>query len=500
MQDPKFEKQVQQKMEELQFAPSDVVWKKIEEGLNEKKKRRVPFFWLFLLGGLILAGGIYFASTSSGNKKIISSSEKTIADPQPENKKEATVSDNKNELKKDDHINAQKQSYTKNSTTDNNNTLAEKIKKPNAHQQQNQINQTASVQTKDVAVPSAYNRTKNEISSSKEKKQLNGSKRADADNDIAASAPDASAGETSPANNKKEIKKNESEKNKDLLNDISADSADKKKPIVANKKETKTDSSVDRKIAKSNKQNKKTASWEIGYTASPGISNISQGLFKTAYAANTANFAAALPTSPVNYYSSSPSSIDPGFSFSVGAFVAKKINKRIKLFAGLNYHYYSAHLSVGSYINAPRLIYTTAQASPSYSTAGYYQGNKNLSNYTSHYHFVELPFLVSVQINNSHSRLPITWDGGLSLSYLINSNALQYDPNSQVYYKNNALFNRTQLSASTALMLGFHVGKNQLHIGPQFQYGLSHLLNKDALNPEHLLFGGIKLVFVRSEK
>src|SRR3954469_11898915 len=58
-----FEKQVQQKMEELNFVPSEPVWEKIEEQIRKKKDRRKAFLWLpFLL--LLLAGGSWWLSST----------------------------------------------------------------------------------------------------------------------------------------------------------------------------------------------------------------------------------------------------------------------------------------------------------------------------------------------------------------------------------------------------------------------------------------------------
>src|SRR5882757_1136417 len=63
MHDPKFEKEVQQKLEELSFSPSEAVWTKVERAVNGKKRRSMPLFWLFFLPGLMLvgAGMIYFS-------------------------------------------------------------------------------------------------------------------------------------------------------------------------------------------------------------------------------------------------------------------------------------------------------------------------------------------------------------------------------------------------------------------------------------------------------
>src|SRR6185503_859950 len=63
MHDPKFEKEVQKKLEELSFSPSEAVWTRVERAVNEKRRRRTPLFWFFLLPSLGLAGAgiIYFS-------------------------------------------------------------------------------------------------------------------------------------------------------------------------------------------------------------------------------------------------------------------------------------------------------------------------------------------------------------------------------------------------------------------------------------------------------
>ncbi len=58
MHDPKFENEVQQKMEALEFSPSESVWIRLEEDLKKEKRRSAPLFWLFfLVGGMLLGAG-----------------------------------------------------------------------------------------------------------------------------------------------------------------------------------------------------------------------------------------------------------------------------------------------------------------------------------------------------------------------------------------------------------------------------------------------------------
>src|ERR1700754_1244676 len=70
MHDPKFEKEVQQKMAELEFSPSESVWRNVERAMNNRRNRwSLPFFWRFALPGLLLlaAGGYYFVHNGSAS-------------------------------------------------------------------------------------------------------------------------------------------------------------------------------------------------------------------------------------------------------------------------------------------------------------------------------------------------------------------------------------------------------------------------------------------------
>ena len=55
MQENEFEKQVQQKMDELKLHPSDAVWTKIEAQIKKEKRRR----WMLIFLPVILIGSLY---------------------------------------------------------------------------------------------------------------------------------------------------------------------------------------------------------------------------------------------------------------------------------------------------------------------------------------------------------------------------------------------------------------------------------------------------------
>ncbi|MGH2565148.1 MAG: hypothetical protein ACRDE5_11580, partial [Ginsengibacter sp.] len=68
MEENKFEKRVQQKMDEFVIQPSDDVWQKIEARIENKKRSRLGLILLFLFFCLVLSGG--YMLWNSGQHRI----------------------------------------------------------------------------------------------------------------------------------------------------------------------------------------------------------------------------------------------------------------------------------------------------------------------------------------------------------------------------------------------------------------------------------------------
>src|SRR5688572_16358608 len=70
-----FEKQVQQKLNELQLRPTPAVWTEVEKQIRkEKKRRRIIIFWWLL--PVLLTGGIatwYFTNNQGDNDELATS-------------------------------------------------------------------------------------------------------------------------------------------------------------------------------------------------------------------------------------------------------------------------------------------------------------------------------------------------------------------------------------------------------------------------------------------
>ena len=271
-------------------------------------------------------------------------------------------------------------------------------------------------------------------------------------------------------------------------------------PAVAAAKEQNTNktSTADKASAKqsgdSNKQNLKTSPWSFAITATGGISNINQSLFQSVNSANNSYYAytpnaISAPPPPAPYTSSA---IQPGFSFGVGILVSRKISKRVSLSAGLDYHYYSTKIHTGVAVDSSRYVY--AAYGQTASVNSFYQ-NGQAQSYTNQYHYIGLPVSLSLQMNKSIKN-PLNWEAGFSLAWMLGTNALHFDPNTNVYFENSQLFNKTQWNANTAILVGFPVNQHSIQLGPQLQYGLSGLLKTNGSNPGHLFYFGMKISFI----
>src|SRR5208282_5033299 len=59
MHDPKFEQEVQRRMNDLEFVPSESVWAGIQQGIAPRQRRRaVAILWWLFPGMLLVAGGL----------------------------------------------------------------------------------------------------------------------------------------------------------------------------------------------------------------------------------------------------------------------------------------------------------------------------------------------------------------------------------------------------------------------------------------------------------
>ena len=269
--------------------------------------------------------------------------------------------------------------------------------------------------------------------------------------------------------------------------------------MISGEKENKSkkDSVISSATAKNKEKKTKVSSWKWGVTGGAGSSNLNQDLFNSVKTLTPVTFSLNRTTvnNPANSNNSS-SEINPGFSFQAGAFVSRNISKRFSFSAGINYHYYSTTIRTGMKLN------TTLVTTNSFNqiiTANSYYENDQTQTFTNQYHMIEIPLSVNFQLNKS-KRMPFIWELGLTPGYIVSSNALYYDPRTNVYFSNYLQPNKMQLNGVTALMFGFPMHKNEWQIGPQLQYGFTGFVNTKDGNPGHLFYAGLKISFIPGKK
>jgi len=453
MHENNFEKQVKEKMDQLGFNPTDAVWTRVDLEINKEKRKRRPLFWIFFFSGLILgAAGVYTVMQMN----IPSRSKMPI-------QAKSIASHHENVIKE----NPERQSRA----------VETNLKRANT---------TSSIFSGSLG-------KKRDQESVNNRSTLTGN-------------TDSNVEGTKPAGNNFEKDKREPEIVDNKENEIGLSSNANKiaagdLAVVSDSKQQKTDKPLttdsisEIKSVVSPNQKLKTSPWSFAITATAGFSSNNQSLFQSINAANSSYYAYSPSNSFVGGPSPSPylpSELEPGFSFGAGVMVNRKLSKRIAISSGLEYHYYSTKIHTGSGLDSSRFVY--AANGQVALVNSFYQGGQAQS-YTNQYHFVSLPLILTFQLNKS-TKNPINWEAGFSFSWLLATNALHFDPNANVYFKNNQLFNKTQWNAVTAVMVGFPVHTHTFELGPQLQYGLSGLLNTNTVNQGHLFYLGLKMSFI----
>ncbi len=495
MHDPKFEKEVQQKMEELSFNPSEAVWENVEKKIRKDKKRRVPFLWFFLLAGIMLAGGYYMTREMRSSPSLSTQRSGTQPLSAP-----ADLAGKDNSVKKD---------ISGPLPATQSIAPAEFPSNASANIPSNRASDIPSKTTSNTSSKAADISSKqNDISSTENAVSSKQTARVKLSSKITGrghKALDGAGGEQEPQQSLSDAQQSLPDTQSSVKKDIpkSAGQGDAAASLVkaippAAKENI---SNPDKKIAGQNKS-KITHPWKIGLTAGSGISAMDRSLFKPSTAAERSTFASTFAAYPPGWQIV-PSTIRQDISFAAGIFGVRPLTRKISFSIGLSYHYYSTTIQTGGPIsplpagnyNAYSLaLLRPTNANLQTSTPAYGKGNEDIQK--EQYHSLELPVSIQWQFTRIR-KLPVYWETGFSISSLIGINSLSFDGTSGAYYKEgNFLFRKTQMSVSTAIMFGLPFAGNHLQLGPQIQYGLTDLLKNNIGNAQHLLFAGIKLAFI----
>ena len=556
MHDPKFEKEVQQKMAELEFSPSESVWANVEKELKRPQTRRsFPFFWRLALPALLLlaGGGYYFlrskpavvspvaanttpatatppvASTSITPAPTASSSATSALTPAP------AAAASSNSAKPGAGESATLAAAPDNTTTATRNTTSTRAT-TSTHTTTHTAHPAGASTSEGNAVSSTLtaagtgtrpthsrdpfaaasnthrNRTKGQTSDQSAPTIQSA--------DLATASESGTGSTTEPAtksglvgattgsaitNNSTATPGNtttsDATRQPFLFNPVLANLNTSAAAVHASKLATKNTIAI--KTLQSPHR-----PWEAAFAGGAGVSSLHQVQISNVTLNNAVSSFSSRDSasSNVTYNAARPSkqyisTVKPGVSFWAGVLAHKPLSDRWGLSLGLNLSYYSTRVRVGeqvsSYTPSSASLLVSSAVAPIQSYPYYNTGNEQA--YTNRYYFLELPVAAEWRINRSRL-LPLFWNGGFSLSYLMGSSAVYYNTKSGVYFKDGGVANHTQVNISTALMVGLPVRGLRVQLGPQVQYGLRPLLNTELSGSQHIFYGGLRLVVYPGKK
>lgn len=453
MEENKFEKQVQQKMDELKIHPSDSVWEKIAVRLEKKKRPNRGILLFLLLFCVFLAGGYFLwntgqHSTTEGNNSEKNYSEKSIPGI-PEIKS------------------------NNNSAATNKADPGLKIKKINTIGNApitNKINKNSSLH---YQLPAAKKKIK---INSGENATMVFSKQQEIKEEISDNT-NPKPGIVQPREMQSENEKinpgikdsTDNTLNRERLAKLRS-SQEEKATVKDTLKQIQTSSET----TKQTKKNK----WKPGLLFSGGISGVGNnflGLVNSP-AYDYLNSNSGQSGGPGTIPSAPPSRTKSGFGFMAGVFAERSIAAKTSLVLGINFKSFNTSNKVGTRND----------------TTGSFDSRNTVNSHNNHFNFIELPVTLKIRIGKGKN-MPLFWQGGLVVSELISSNALQFNPNSGLYYGDNSIFNKTQIGLNTSLSAAlFSKQKNSILIGPYFYYGATGLAREGLYKNKHFVFTGLR--------
>ncbi len=464
MQNSEFEKKVQQKMEELKFTPADAVWQKVEAELPKEKKRRWIVFLLLFAG--LAAGSFLFMNQYKNNDKKILAENNTTKKNDLQNSitpgKGKTVSDTAAVLKNE----------SLNIVTDDNSkqnsklsSLQIKIKQADVIALNNEHKENlAEKNNKRLKIKGKTGVTiKNPSPASVNEEVIaNETVNIVSDNTVKNTFPDDTA--SLPINN---------------LKDVIGEPEIKKIETTA-----ATEFKIDTVLPSSSKKIEKKINnlkWQYGIYLATGISNVKNSLFSNApvFSDRFANAILASPPNPqVAAMTVNPSK---AIAFSVGLYAQKNINDRLKLTTGVNYFYQSNSIRTGSRVDSMTNYNYDVNKNIA---ADYYYKTGNSASYKNKFHLIEMPFLFQYKLLKKSS---LYIDGGPSVAFLINSNALVYNSNSSGYFTDRAIFNKLLFSINAGAGIDLaQKTKMPFSVGYRFNYGIVSVTKK-SFGKQHLV-------------
>ncbi|UAY51437.1 outer membrane beta-barrel protein [Ferruginibacter albus] len=448
MQENNFEKQVQKKIEELQLHPSAEVWQKVELEIRQDKRRRVGF-WFLLLGLLLLSGGVYWWTSKADKTNRIVSINQHQSIPSKQN--------------------GLKESANENKVVENEKSigLTENIL---VTDKRKRIKAISFISSKINTQPTGIT-----VKRKKTTKQKITTTVSNVDTDEMVKGEEEQNGAAtfdSIINIEGKINNDPIKINDSLL------AKTEKKEINKNVIVSKGDSASTKK---------KKSKWSFAVQAAAGIAATGKGYFgnNNSYydvAPPLTSGGSVTPTGPQYSNSVYFSRISSSLAGKLGISATYALSKKWSIVTGVTYKLYTTTMKTGnSEDSAGFTVYKTGS-------------NKT---YRNSYQFIDIPIEFQFRVGNN-DKLSMHAIAGISLSKLVATNTLQFDParngGNGLYYPDNSLLNNTGVGITAAYLFDLIYGKKiALQLGPDFYYGLSTVAKTGMYANSHYSFIGVRV-------
>ncbi len=453
-----FEKNVQQRLDELKLRPSEPVWKNVEKNIRQEKRRRRAILWLPILL-LFLGTSGYFLISKNGS---VSGEMAVKNKPTKEKSNSSTSSITKEENKTHNLQNEEKEKNENQelSPKDLNEKSVVKIPKNR--------NTSSSTRQSQLSINKHFDKTT--IPVSKDRDQVQPLTRGQENVDL--------------TRNQNDVQLMENDEYLIKYANINPSLIKGSSPVVGisipgNHSAAIQTPEVDlNALSASNKNEKnRSAKWQWGLDLSLGTSSANSELSLLKSTAQMDNGSLGVNVGS-NFQSSAgrPSSIsiEPGFYWAAGGFIQRNFSNSFALSTGLRYAQYNTRIFTETREDSTRIFLNSRNSTTA----------DEASQYTNRYHFLELPVTAQFKLNKSNS-FPVFANLGMSVGWLLGANAMNFEGNS-----GTNLFNETQFGLHGGFLFGvLNKSKYPVRVGPSFNYKLSKLMENASSNKHLLSFG-----------
>ncbi len=458
-----FEKQMRQRMAELQLRPSGEVWQEVERRIRRERKRRIFLIWFSLAFLLLTGAGIlyFYSSTKQLQQKI----EKIAGPVSPMNPPPGTAKENTPFAANDHKDSTGERNQQKGSSKNIQFTSANK-----GVLQNHSVSNTSTTREKYLTNSITASSTTKELTT-QPSREVQTVITATGDSVSTLSITQAVGSSTTLAAGATEVSHTDSTV----------------QSIVAAPKQDSSQTAASPSNPKKNQKHH----WDISAYATAGQSGLADNLagvfswdespllIAPSGAPNALIAATGRPQVPTP---------KKRFSWQLGIAAKRQVSARISLSAGLQLSGMNLLQKTGLRSSGPAIAVSTIGRD---STRRYYW-NGTTADHVNRYTLLQTPLAMHWELIPG-KKTSLFWQNGFTPGIIMHSNAIVYDQATNIFYKDRKSVNTFQVSYTTALYLRFAGNsKHPWTVGAALDYHLTELLKKTELPVNHFFNIGVR--------